>query len=226
MKRIIAILLSALCGLFLFSACKTEKSKSYEIAYRLVIDGETKDEIPDYLKKDGGEYPTEYKAGNGDVQNAEIILTIDALADSYETSDGKIVFQGWYVDETCLAPFKGVSNITVGDLTLYGKYETERSKTITYRASVGGEQKDMTELPEQMLKGVSLPTYCEEWSDLQIGRLKNCEIKISDALRARYQFFGWYTDESCELPFDLSKVDGDSVTLYAKIEVDYWTKNY
>lgn len=219
MKRIIAILLGALCGFCCFACSKVKKSATYEITYSLVVNGEVIGEIPDHLKKPDGAYPSEYTTGNCDVLNVEIIQPVDGLVETYEDeTHGKMTFQGWFLDEACTKPFKGVSNIMVGKIELYAKFKKESWKTITYYAVVNGQKKDLSALPEQILNGVSLPSVCAEWAELEVGDLKG--------VPGEYEFRGWFTDENCEQAFDLSEVEGDSLVLYAKIDREIWTKFY
>lgn len=222
MKRIVAILLGALCSICCFACSKVKEPVTYEITYSLVVNGETIGELPDALKKPNGVYPSEYVAGDGDAQNAEIIQQVDGLVESCEYSSfGEIIFQGWYLDEACTQPFKGISNITVGDIKLYGIYYAKGVKTVTYYAVIKGEKKDLSALPEKMRNGVSLPETCSEWSDLEVGDLKGY---LGETVE--YKFEGWYMDENCEQAFDVSKIEGDDLTLYAKISYEVWTKFY
>lgn len=191
---------------------------TYEITYSLVVNGEVLGEIPDYLKNPDGVYPAKYTVGDGDDLNVEIIQTVDKLVETYEdTMLGTMIFRGWFLDETCLIPFKGISNITVGDITLYGKYQTEHTKDITYYVVINGEKKDLSALPKQMLVDVSLPSDCEEWAELDVDDFNDYLGK-----NEKYEFQGWYIDENCEQAFDISKIDGDSLELYAKFKRESW----
>ena len=41
-----------------------------------------------------------------------------------------------------------------------------------------------------------------------------------------YSFYGWYTDIECTKEFEQGKRYAGDITLYAKVEVGYWTSNH
>ena len=100
--------------------------------------------------------------------------------------------------------------------------EEQTTFLITYAAIIDGET---TDIPDGMyVSGRNYPTSYVEGKSATVDDLRATYNVDS---YTDYTFKGWYLDEECTKAFESITADftGD-VTLYAKISVGYWTKNY
>lgn len=181
--------------------------------YAVINDGEPV-EIPEVLKMNGGNYPTEYTVGVG------VTTAISALNDIFEYD-----FEGWYINAACDNTFVGTIDTNAnGAVTLYAKISTKA--TIIYRAVVDGELKEFKNMDDFKVKDKVYPTEYAYNATTTVDNLKNY---------GNYEFGGWYLDEDCETEFS-GTIDATNtsqrgtITLYAKItdlnNNIYWTPNY
>lgn len=101
--------------------------------------------------------------------------------------------------------------------------EEVATHTITYKAVVNGE---ITDIPEGMyLDTGDYPAEYVEGENITISDLR---AVYSVSSYKDYEFKGWYTDEACTQSFEGSIPEEftGNVTLYAKLGVAAWTKNY
>ena len=66
-----------------------------------------------------------------------------------------------------------------------------------------------------------------DFGDLQ-GAYIGSGVIDPDNPRKDYSFYGWFLDKECTQPFDgiIESTSVGNITLYAKIEVGYWTNNH
>ena len=82
-------------------------------------------EIDESLFKENGAYPTEYVYGK--------VLKIDDLQTKVTVNfDFHYIFGGWYLDSACTEKFAGITEDTVGNITLYAKLTLTSSWTGFY----------------------------------------------------------------------------------------------
>lgn len=81
--------------------------------------------IIDGLFKDDGYYPTGYVSGKS-VEISDLEKSADINLDYHYT------FGGWYVDSACTQEFTGITEETVGDVTIYAKLTLRNSWTAFY----------------------------------------------------------------------------------------------
>lgn len=82
-------------------------------------------EIDEALFKENGAYPTEYVYGSP--------IQIDGLRSKVSVNlDFYYMFGGWYVDSGCTEKFTGITEDTVGNITLYAKLTLTSSWTGFY----------------------------------------------------------------------------------------------
>ena len=130
-----------------------------------------------------------------------------AIADEYKNykpnaQERGYVFEGWYIDEGCTAPYIW-SKMTVGGIKVYAKW-----RQIQYR--------------------VFLHPNADAVSDLNWGsedQTMNFRIDYGKTVSAptghsdgdNYQFIGWFTNEACTNPFNEATVlNDDNTTSYDK----------
>ena len=130
--------------------------------------------------------------------------TIDDEYKNYEPNaqERGYVFEGWYIDEGCTAPYIW-SKMTVGGIKVYAKW-----RQIQYR--------------------VFLHPNADAVSDLNWGsedQAMNFRIDYGKTVSAptghsdgdNYQFIGWFTNEACTNPFNEATVlNDDNTTSYDK----------
>lgn len=130
--------------------------------------------------------------------------TIDDEYKNYEPNaqERGYVFEGWYIDEGCTAPYIW-SKMTVGGIKVYAKW-----RQIQYR--------------------VFLHPNADAVSDLNWGsedQTMNFRIDYGKTVSAptghsdgdNYQFIGWFTNETCTNPFNETTVlNDDNTTPYDK----------
>ena len=93
---------------------------------------------------------------------------------------------------------------------------------IEYKAVVNGEVKDI--YPQMFKTGGSYPTKYIVGENFKLDDLDSW-VPISS--RTDWDFYGWYLDSACTIPFDGSLLDVTSdMTIYAKITEAHWTANY
>lgn len=112
----------------------------------------------------------------------------------------------------CDVPLSDFTFVSTGNKIKSPKYK------ILYKAVDYGI---VTEIPSVMYKtDGSYPTLFKEGEPVTVSDLQD---SYGDT---EYEFFGWFLDEACTQAFS-GTVDGNkSITLYAKIDVASWTKNY
>lgn len=250
MKKLLAILLGVVLGCFAFVGC-TKPSEPieptpptpevYTITYKAVIDGVEAD-ISDAMYKQDGTYPKNYTKGVGATVSELQDITVEE--DSYD-------FVGWYLDKNCAYAFQGISTTSMGNATLYAKITVTKASdpsnppadppseppadppseplkfAITYKAVA---YSNIVDIPADMFDpNGSYPTEWKEGETLSVSALKdfsrNGGYPVTEY--TTYTFKKWYTDSACTSEFggELKDLIGE-VTLYAKMSVATWTRNY
>lgn len=107
-------------------------------------------------------------------------------------------------------------------LFFFGKHERVKYD-ITYVAVQDGK---VTDIHADMYKKGGL--YPSEYISGDGATIDDLKGYISVGAYEDRTFKGWYLDEACTEEFDgtIEKEIVGNITLYAKISVGYWTKNY
>lgn len=100
-------------------------------------------------------------------------------------------FSGWYFDEELNLPVT-IENIDFNaiEITLYAKW-TINQYTLTFETNGGNQLDSMT------------INYQEA-------------LELSSPSRDSYEFIGWYLDEDCSIPLDLTHMPNENLLIYAK----------
>ena len=120
----------------------------------------------------------------------------------------------------------GISLLSLAFVSGFAMLFARRDKVeydITYVAIQNGKQTDIH--ADFYKKGGSYPSEYISGAGATIDDLKD---SISVGSNENRLFIGWYLDQYCTEEFDgtIDKESVGNITLYAKISVGYWTKNY
>ena len=103
--------------------------------------------------------------------------------------------------------------------------EEEKTPQDTYSVSyLAVEDGEVVRMYDSLyMKGGNYPTTYTNGERLYVDDLN--EIIFVGATEDR-TFLGWYIDPECETPFECGGTYSENLTLYAKLNVGYWTQNY
>lgn len=148
----------------------------------------------------------------GILDNDTVVNVRESVFDSclaWDTVGSLNGIDGFY---ECDVPLSEFTFVSTGNKIKTPKYK------ILYKAVDYGI---VTEIPSVMYKtDGSYPKLYKEGEPVTVSDLQD---SYGDT---EYEFFGWYLDEACTQPFSGTMDGNKSITLYAKIDVASWTKNY
>lgn len=191
------------------------------ISYQYVDEStQTLKEIPDFLFKPDGAYPSEYQEKKS--------KSVDTLRAFRKDETTVYAFEGWYYDAEYQNKLtnNALSTSTRGDITLYAKI-VEREKragdvvtaSITYRwKELETVREGIDSFPSAMTDGVVLPTEYVEGVGVSLPKLNRWE----QSKKVVYEFEGWYFDEvfkSKVVGTGLSSTQTGNLILYANVAI-------
>ncbi len=146
-------------------------------------------------------YQIHYNSNGGKHTNATT-YTVETSVELTAPEKIGFNFVGWYKDSDFTQKVTEIPVGTVGDITLYAKYDDGASYTISYEAD-GGEH------------------------DNPSSYTVTDSVKLNDAYKKGYAFLGWYTDNTYETKIDaINRGMYTHLTLYAKFELVSYTITY
>ena len=225
MKRLLSLLVCVVLGLTFFVSCSNQNTnddddnESYSISYYGVLDG-VKIDLPAVAYLDNVTYPQEYVKGE--------ITQINILKRYYnEIKDGKnyeISFEGWFYDQACTNEFSFISKSDTGDITIYAKLTSREIRTkrnIIYKAVIDNQ---IVDIPVDMYDdNVQYPTSYYEGDIVVINDLIK---QYQPNAYSLYEFVKWYTTSECDQEFtSITATTTGDITIYAKINYEFWSPN-